>query len=101
MPGLKVDVAQPASVSGLARQLAGEAIDIALYVAGVMGAPAPPAAHPAGFDRVMHTNVLGAMRSSRRWRRWWPRSQGQGGRFVFLVQRDGQIGTVAAALLAG
>ncbi|MES2402097.1 MAG: SDR family NAD(P)-dependent oxidoreductase, partial [Pseudomonadota bacterium] len=32
---LRVDVADPASVSGLAWQLDGEQIDIALYVAGV------------------------------------------------------------------
>jgi hypothetical protein len=34
-----VDVAHPASVSGLAWQLDGEEIDIALYVAGVMRRP--------------------------------------------------------------
>ena len=33
---LTVDVANPASVSGLAWQLDGEEIDVALYVAGVM-----------------------------------------------------------------
>jgi NAD(P)-dependent dehydrogenase (short-subunit alcohol dehydrogenase family) len=32
---LTLDVADPASVSGLARQLAGETFDLALYVAGV------------------------------------------------------------------
>ena len=59
---LTVDVANPASVSGLALQLDGEKIDTALYVAGVMSradAPEPPS--PPEFDRVMHTNVLGAM----------------------------------------
>ena len=59
---LVVDVANPASVSGLAWQLEGEEIDLALYVAGVwsdLQADCPPTQEE--FDRVMHTNVLGAM----------------------------------------
>ena len=61
---LRVDVAQPASVSGLAWQLDGEKIDIALYVAGAWvtaGARTPPTRED--FDRLMHTNVLGAMQA--------------------------------------
>ncbi|MDR2327602.1 MAG: SDR family oxidoreductase [Acidovorax sp.] len=57
-----VDVANPASVSGLAWQLDGEEIDLALYVAGVwsdLDAGTPPTQQQ--FDQVMHTNVLGAM----------------------------------------
>lgn len=59
---LVVDVANPASVSGLAWQLEGEEVDLALYVAGVwsdLQADCPPSQEE--FDRVMHTNVLGAM----------------------------------------
>jgi NAD(P)-dependent dehydrogenase (short-subunit alcohol dehydrogenase family) len=59
---LVVDVADAASVSGLAWQLDGEEIDLALYVAGVwsdLRADSPPS--QPEFDRVMHTNVLGAM----------------------------------------
>ncbi len=59
---LRVDVSDPASVSGLAWQLDGEKLDVALYVAGVMdraSATTPPTQE--AFDRVMHTNVLGAM----------------------------------------
>ncbi len=59
---LRLDVADPASVSGLGWQLDGEKIDIALYVAGITShgdATQPPA--QADFDRVMRTNVLGAM----------------------------------------
>ena len=59
---LVVDVADPASVSGLAWQLDGQEIDCAWYVAGVWDAGT--AVHPPTqeqFDRVMHTNVLGAM----------------------------------------
>ena len=59
---LTVDVANPASVSGLAWQLDGEKISLALYVAGLWdanGARTPP--NREQFDRVMHTSVLGAM----------------------------------------
>ena len=96
---LKVDVAQPASVSGLAWQLDGEAIDTAIYVAGVISrasATEPPTAPE--FDRVLHTNVLGAMQVI-------PQvaplvaaaQQGRGGRFAFLSSVMGQIGTVASS----
>ena len=60
---LRVDVAEPASISGLAWQLDGEKIDVALYVAGVLAggnAGDPPAADV--FDQVMRTNVLAPMR---------------------------------------
>lgn len=61
---LVVDVANPASVSSLAWQLDGEVLDLALYVAGVWSdvrADTPPT--QPEFDRVMHTNVLGAMQA--------------------------------------
>lgn len=61
---LRLDVAQPASVSGLAWALDGETFDVALYVAGVYstaGATQPPPQDE--FDRVMRTNVLGAMQA--------------------------------------
>lgn len=59
---LRVDVANPASVTSLAWSLDGEKLDLALYVAGVMdraSASTPPTQD--AFDRVMHTNVMGAM----------------------------------------
>jgi len=59
---LNLDVSDPASIGGLASQLAGEKIDIALYVAGVFptgSATTPPTQQE--FDRTMHANVLGAM----------------------------------------
>ena len=59
---LLVDVAQPRSVSSLAWQLDGVELDQAWYVAGVWdggSAHSPPTQDQ--FDRVMHTNVLGAM----------------------------------------
>ncbi len=61
---LTVDVANPASVSGLAWLLDGEKIDLALYVAGVLRQPnalTPPTQED--FDAVMRTNVLGAMQA--------------------------------------
>ena len=61
---LTVDVANPASVSGLASQLDGAKIDVALYVAGVIRRPnALTQPTQADFDAVMHTNVLGAMQT--------------------------------------
>ena len=61
---LTLDVANPASISGLAWLLDGEKIDIAIYVAGVMsrGDALVPPTQP-DFDLVMHTNVLGAMQA--------------------------------------
>ena len=59
---LRLDVADPASNSGLSWQLDGEKIDLAIYVAGAMdraSASTPPTRD--SFDAVMHTNVLGAM----------------------------------------
>ncbi len=59
---LKLDVADPKSVSGLAWQLDGEKLDLAIYVAGVLdraSATTPPTQE--AFDHTMHTNVLGAM----------------------------------------
>ena len=95
----KLDVADPASVSGLAWQLEGEQIDIALYVAGVVsrpGADTPPT--QPEFDRLMHTNVLGAMQAI-------PQvaplveaaAQGRGGKFVFISSDMARIGAVASS----
>ena len=59
---LQVDVANPASVSGLSWLLDGEKLDVALYVAGVMdraGATTPPTQQ--AFDHVMHTNFLSVL----------------------------------------
>lgn len=95
----RLDVANPASVSGLAWQLDGEQIDVALYVAGVVsrpGADTPPTQEE--FDRLMHTNVLGAMQAI-------PQvaplveaaAQGQGGKFAFISSDMGRIGEVASS----
>jgi len=89
---LRVDVAQPASVSGLAWQLDGEKIDLALYVAGVYAhgdAKTPPTQQD--FDLTMHTNVLGAMQVIPQVA---PLVEAAGGRFAFLSSGMGRIGGV-------
>ncbi|MDA8443888.1 SDR family oxidoreductase [Paracidovorax valerianellae] len=87
-----VDVANPASVSGLAWQLDGEKIDVALYVAGVIRRPSartPPTRED--FDAVMHTNVLGAMQALPQVA---PQVEQAGGIFAFLSSTMSLIGTV-------
>ena len=89
---LTVDVADPASVSGLAWMLDGEKIDTALYVAGIMdrgNALSPPTQQQ--FDRVMHTNVLGAMQAIPQVA---PLVEAAQGRFAFISSDLGRIGGV-------
>jgi NAD(P)-dependent dehydrogenase (short-subunit alcohol dehydrogenase family) len=86
---LKLDVSEPASISGLGWQLDGEKLDVAIYVAGVMsrgGATAPPARDD--FDRVMRTNVWGAMQAIPQVA---PLVESAGGKFVFISSGMGQI----------
>jgi NAD(P)-dependent dehydrogenase (short-subunit alcohol dehydrogenase family) len=90
---LRIDVAQPASVSGLAWQLDGEKIDVALYVAGVYpdgDASSPPTREV--FDHAMHTNVLGAMQAIPQVA---PLVAAAAGRFVFITSGMAHIGSVA------
>lgn len=89
---LVVDVADPASVSGLAWQLDGEKIDQAWYVAGVIrrpGALTPPTQQD--FDAVMRTNVLGAMQAIPQVA---PMVVEAGGVFAFLSSSMSQIQSV-------
>lgn len=62
--GLQLDVAQAASVSGLAWQIDGERFDVVVLNAGVFGTRTEGLQTPteAEFDLVMRTNVLGPMR---------------------------------------
>ena len=88
----EVDVAKPASVSGLAWLLDGEKVDIALYVAGVMSRPnalTPPTQQD--FDAVMHTNVLGAMQVIPQVA---PMVEAAAGVMAFLSTSMSQIGSV-------
>ena len=89
---LTLDVADPASVSGLARQLGGGQLDLAFYVAGVMRRPdatTPPTQQD--FDAVMHTNVLGALQTIPQVA---PLVEAAGGVFAFLSSSMSQIGSV-------
>ena len=90
---LRIDVANPASVSGLAWQLDGEKIDVALYVAGVFptgNALSPPTRE--AFDQAMHTNLLGAMQVLPQVA---PMVQAAQGRFAFLSSAMAQIAGVS------
>lgn len=87
---LKLDVADPASVSGLAWMLDGEKFDLAIYVAGVYtqsGATTPPTRDE--FDRTMHTNVLGAMQTIPQVA---PLVEEAKGKFIFITSGMGSIG---------
>nr|WP_315234588.1 SDR family oxidoreductase [uncultured Albidiferax sp.] len=91
----RLDVADPASVSGLAWLLDGEKIDTAVYVAGVYAegrATSPPTQQD--FDRVMHTNVLGAMQTIPQVA---PLVEEAGGVFAFISSGMGQIGEVSSS----
>lgn len=92
---LRVDVADPASISGLAWQLDGEKIDVAIYVAGVFppgDALTPPTQQD--FDRTLHTNVLGAMQALPQVA---PLVEAAGGCFAFLTSEMGCIGEVTSS----
>ncbi|WP_342618937.1 SDR family oxidoreductase [Rhodoferax sp. GW822-FHT02A01] len=92
---LKLDVSNPASISGLSWQLDGEKIDIALYVAGIYtteGALSPPTQQQ--FDQVMHTNVLGAMQAIPQVAPWVEEAKGI---FAFITSGMGQISTVESS----
>lgn len=92
----KLDVGNPDSLAGLGWQLDGEKLDLAVYVAGVYGPEgqspkAPPTAHD--FDRVMHTNVLGAMQAIPTLA---PMVEAAQGRFIFISSGMGSIGETDA-----
>ena len=88
---IKVDVARSESIAGLGWELDGVRLDLAVYVAGVAGpltgAGSPPTA--ADFDRVMHTNVLGAMQAIPLVA---PMVEAARGRFVFISSELGSTG---------
>jgi NAD(P)-dependent dehydrogenase (short-subunit alcohol dehydrogenase family) len=87
---IKLDVADPLSVSGLSWVLDGEKLDLALYVAGVFtaeGAKSPPTQQ--AFDAMMHSNLLGAMQALPQVAPWVEEA---GGQFAFLSSDMGHIG---------
>ena len=90
-----MDVAKSESVSGLAWQLDGEKIDVALYVAGVVDradARTPPT--QPDCDRLMHANVLGAMQVIPQVA---PMVEAAHGKCVFISSAMGQIKGVASS----
>jgi NAD(P)-dependent dehydrogenase (short-subunit alcohol dehydrogenase family) len=91
---LRLDVADPKSVSGLAWMLDGDTFDIALYVAGVYTqADARTAPTLDEFDRTMHTNVLGAMQALVQVAPLVEAANhGHGGKFIFITSGMGSIG---------
>ena len=92
---LRLDVTSATSMSGLAWQLEGEKLDVALYVAGVLY-PGDALSPPTGveFDSVMHTNVLGAMQAIPQVA---PLVEAARGRFVFISSRMACCGLVQAS----
>jgi NAD(P)-dependent dehydrogenase (short-subunit alcohol dehydrogenase family) len=89
---LKLDVTNPASISGLSWKLDGEKLDVAIYVAGVFGtegATSPPTQQ--AFDAMLHTNVLGLMQALPQVAPWVEEADGQ---FAFLSSDMGCIGAV-------
>lgn len=93
---LALDVSDGASVQSLAQRLAGTKIDVAWHVAGVMCSRRDARHAPSAeeFDRVMHTNVLGAMQVIPHIA---PLVEAAQGRFGFLTSIMGQIGTASAS----
>jgi len=92
---IKLDVADPASVSGLSWQLDGEKLDLALYVAGVLlteDATSPPTQQ--AFDVLMHTNVLGALQALPQVAPWVEEA---GGQFAFLSSEMGHISSTRSS----
>lgn len=93
---LKIDVARPESLAGLSWQLEDVKLDLALYVAGLLG-PSSGASEPpthVDFDKVMHTNVLGAMQAIPLVA---PMVEACKGQFVFITSGMGSIGEVSSS----
>lgn len=94
---LKIDVTKPESLAELSWKLDGEAIDLALYVAGVLptweGAAEPPTAD--AFNATMQANVLGAMQSLPLLA---PLVAAARGKFVFVSSSLGSIAQAESSL---
>jgi NAD(P)-dependent dehydrogenase (short-subunit alcohol dehydrogenase family) len=93
---LKVDVTRPESMAALGWQMDGVELDLAVYVAGVAGPLTGADASPtkAEFDRVMHTNVLGAMQIIPL---IGPMVEAASGKFLFISSELGSIGEAGSS----
>ena len=92
---LELDVTSGASIAAVTPAIADERLDLALYVAGITshgGARTAPA--EIDFDRVMHTNVLGAMQLIPV---VTPRVAATKGKFVFISSGMGSIGDASSS----
>ncbi|AOY92037.1 short chain dehydrogenase [Cupriavidus sp. USMAA2-4] len=93
----RVDLTDPAAVAGLGWKLDGEAVDVAIYNAGVIG-PRSEGAQPVqqqDFDEVMHVNVLGPMMALPLLLPLVEAGRGgQGGVLAVLSSRMGSIGAM-------
>jgi len=87
---LKIDVAIPESLAALSWPLDGVKLDLAVYVAGVIGPDKNARDFPtmSEFDAVMHTNVLGAMQAIPLVA---PLVEEAGGKFAFISSGMGSV----------
>lgn len=93
---LKVDVTRPESMASLGWELDGVQLNLAVYVAGVAGPLTGADASPTAgeFDRVMHTNVLGAMQTLPLIA---PMVEAASGKFIFISSELGSIGEASSS----
>jgi NAD(P)-dependent dehydrogenase (short-subunit alcohol dehydrogenase family) len=93
---IKLDVAKTASLAELAWQLDDVKLDLAVYVAGVFGSNAHADTAPtvADFDKVMHTNVRGAMQLIPTVA---PMVEAAHGKFIFISSGMGSIGETTSS----
>lgn len=94
---IKLDVTKPASIAELAWKLDGVKLDVALYVAGVYGPNSGADTEPmvADFDKVMHTNVCGAMQLIPS---VMPFVEAAHGKFIFISSGMGSIGEASSSM---
>ena len=92
---LELDVTSGASIAAVTPAIADERLDLALYVAGITShGNARAAPTETQFDRVMHTNVLGAMQLIPV---VTPRVAAAKGKFVFISSGMGSIGDTSSS----
>jgi NAD(P)-dependent dehydrogenase (short-subunit alcohol dehydrogenase family) len=93
---VKLDVTSADSIATLGWQLDGTKFDLAVYVAGVFGPDhgAKSAPTAGDFDKVMHTNVLGAMQAIPTIA---PMVEAARGKFVFISSGMGSIADVPSS----